>query len=265
MKKLFVALFTLLLSAPTVFAQFNPIPGNLPGIDVLLQECYQNYSELIKSNVNEIQNKNNFQISTQTVNGEYTTIEQNDSDIYSSERDIGVKNSAPETKTTDSYVEVKISVPEDYIVNKYISFNYNGKETKAYIPFLSENSILLFANEEDISFKLDYDIDLAEVPVIEEGVYIPQEGYLKQALTFTIKYSPKYFTFKRVSKNYNFFKKVEFKYKGKDVILNTKIYPVLIITTPQGKDMTYVLEPNSNFENIYNDFEFVRKGHKFTR
>ncbi len=162
-----------------------------------------------------------------------------------------------ETSITDSYVEIKISVPEGYKINKYImvDFTYDANEPYFYFPFVSNRSILLRSNGKDVSFKLDYDVEFKDKESITD---IPME-YIDQALDFTIRFSPKYFSFNKAD-NYNAEKQVNVQYKGKTVTLNVETYPVLIITTPSGVNMSYVLEPN--WQNIYNDFKFVREGHK---
>ena len=95
-------------------------------------------------------------------------------------------------------------------------------------------------------------MELADAKDIEE---VPTE-YIDQALNMTIRYSPKYFTLKR-DDSHKPAKQVQVKYNGKEITLNVEVYPFLIITTPEGKDMVYVLEPNwENWQNLYNDFKF---------
>ena len=253
MKKLFAALFTFMFFCPILSAQ-NFIRGPLPGGESLFKEYYQKCSKMVDDSIKENQQNNKkVKFSQKIILAAHATIEQNQIDVYPSDYEgVEVVVPEPESKISGVYEEATFSVPAGYTINKYIKFD-NGN--KPYLPFVSENSILVFANREDISFKLDYDISIKE-----DDTSNITEGYLYNALDFTIRYSPKYFALVPVSDNYNPSQTVEFEYNGKTVVLDTEIYPVLIITTPEGKNTSYILRPY--FEKIYADFEFVRKGHK---
>ena len=83
---------------------------------------------------------------------------------------------------------------------------------------------------------------------------------MTKALTLKIRFSPKYFTWKRVGNNYDPTRTKDITYNGKKITLRTRVISVLTITTPKGEIMEYVLEPN--FQEIYNDFKFVRDGYR---
>ncbi len=235
MKKIIVSLvFTICLS-PLGFAQTYP----LPGIEVLFKE----YSKEIKN----IQ-KSDFHVSTQLVEGEFYTEQQMPPEY------VGNAKQNLEKRKTNSYVEAIISVPEGYSINKNITHD-------GYLSFPSERSILLFATDKeyndvsDISFNLDYDITFKNPSEISYD----ENGYMTKALTLKIRFSPKYFTWKRINENYDPERTTDIKYNGKKVTLRTRVLPVLTITTPNGKTLEYILEPN--FQEIYNDFKFVRNGY----
>ena len=248
MKKLLFAFLSFMLLSPA-FAQFAPVTGPFPGLDVLFREYAKKYSKLIQNK----QDENGVNISTTTIKGEYYTEEQTAIDNAILELTEYGKVILPkeEKQVTNSYNEITVMIPEGYTINKYID-PANAEEK---LVFLQERSILIYNNKKETTFKLDYDIDFEN----EEKV-LGDEGYLYDALTLKIRYSPKYFSFKRVFSDYNPAKTVQVEYNGKPVTLNVEVFPVLTITTPKGSDMQYVLEPN--FQSIYNDFEFVRKGHK---
>lgn len=248
MKKLFVAFFAFMLFSPAIFAQLNPVQGPLPGPDLLL-EYLKKYSKVLEPSME----KDMVKFSSETVEAEYTTEEQTaiDNAILRTIEYGRVILPEEEKQKTDSYREVTVTVPNGYTINKYIA----PEETKEKLVFLVDRSILVYINAREATFKLDYDITFEN----EEEV-LGEEGYFYNALTFKIKYAPKYFTFRKISDKYNPAKTVQVEYKGQIIDLNTEVYPVLTITTPHGYDMQYVLEPN--YQNIYNDFEFVRKGHK---
>ena len=241
MNKLFLLVLFYLFVAPILVAQ------TLPGPEVLFE-----YSRLISEQVSEKRVK----FDLKTVKDIYTTREQNELEMAEVE-EAALYGQEPvflpeETQLTDTYNEVTISIPDGYSINKYIvidSFDQN-----LYFPFTNDRSILIRSNDKDISFKLDYDLKLASNYDVNE---IPTE-YINQGLIMTIRYSPKYFTLKR-DYEHQYQKQVKVQYKGKEINLNTEVYPILLITTPKGKDMVYVLEPN--FQNLYNDFKFVREGH----
>ncbi len=212
-----------------------------------IESVYKEYmSNLIKG---EVKGKLNF--SVHVVNDKYVTSEQQAAAIEELEAASMFEKEAvfpkEETSVTDSYVEVKISVPEGYKINKYImlDFNYDGNDPYFYFPFVSNRSILLRNNGEDISFKLDYNVEFKDKESITE---MPME-YIDQALYLTIRYSPKYFRFIR-NDNYTTEKQIKVQYEGKTITLNVETYPVLVITSPDGKNMYYILEPN--WQNIYN-------------
>lgn len=246
MKKLFLVFVGFMLFSPTVFAQLAP----LPGMEALIKEYLPKYSKILQPSLE----KSMVKFATKTVEGKYVTEEQTAIDNAILELTEYGKVVLPEEEkqTTNDYKEITISVPEDYTINKYI----DPDNEKEQLLFLTERSVLLNINDKETNFKLDYAIILNN----EEEITDELEGYLYNALTLKIKYAPKYFTFKRVYRDYNPLKTVQVEYKGETITLNTTVYPVLTITTPRGYDMQYILEPN--FQNIYNDFEFVRKGHK---
>ncbi len=248
MKRLFTFVLLSLFVTPGVIAQ-----SQLPGPEVLFKEYLQRYSKVIsKSELGK-----GVLVLSKTTNGKYTTKEQNEMEMSEVEEAAFYGNepilSPAETRVTDTYNEAVISIPKGYRINKYIVIE--SPYANLYFPFLSARSILLTNKGEDISFQLDYDLELADAKDIEE---VPTE-YIDQALKMTIRYSPKYFTLKR-DYSQNPARQVKVKYEGKDITLNVEVYPFLIITTPDGKDMVYVLEPN--WQNLYNDFKFVREGHK---
>ncbi len=243
MKKIFLVLVCILFLGQIGNAQF------LQNIESIYKEYISN---LIKGEV-----KGKLKVSLNIVNDKYITSKQQSETIEELEENsmFGKEAVLPnkETSVTDKYMEVKISIPKGYKINKYImmDFNYDNNDTYFYFPFRSDRTIVLRNNGKDVSFKLDYDVTFKDKTIITE---IPME-YIDQALNLTIRFSPKYFKFQR-NDNYNVKREVNLQYEGKTITLNVEVYPVLTITTPRGVNMSYVLEPN--WQNIYNDFKFVR-------
>lgn len=251
MRKLFIAFFGIMIISPTLFAQW--IQGPLPGLDALIQSYKQEYSALLQ----KPGAKDFIKLSSQTLQGEYYTVEQ------LLPGDIGAQEdmyAGKEKRVTNTYNEVTIHVPEGYQVNKLIKMDYG----EPCFFFLRDRSIELYtvnAKENDsaeISFKLDYDIIFDNT----DDITCFTDDFSGRAMTLKIRYSPKYFDFKEIKVNeYNYALEKEIKYKGKKIELKTHVSPVLIITTPSGHKIGYLLEPN--FENIYKDFKFVREGYKY--
>ena len=245
MKRLFAFILCTLFITPGLFAQ------TFPGPELFFGD-YSEYLRLISGQVK----KDGVHFSFKKINKEYPTTEQNEMEmlelgeaaLYGQEPIF----QAEETHVTDSYNEVTIQIPEGYSINKYIVID--SPYPDLHFP-VSGRTIMLTINGKDASFKLDWDVKLTDADNIKE---IPTE-YINQALTLTLRYSPKYFSLRRDYNN-NLAREVKVKHEGEDITLNAEVYPFLIITTPKGTNMSYVLEPN--FQNLYNDFKFVREGHK---
>ena len=247
MKKLLVTLIFTFFLYPLVSAQFiSPLPGP--------EALFQEYLQMISKAVKNQQQEDSFSFTQKTIEGEYYT-EQQLQPGYEEFKEEDLPKL--EKRKTDTYEEITINVPSGYSINKEV-------DAEGYISFLSQRSSILYAtnksyeDESDISFKLDYDIIFKhpeEIPYTE--YYSVKAG---KPLTLKIRYSSKYFTWKKADNNYDFSRTTEITYKEKKVTLRTHVVPVLRVTTPSGNTIKYILEPN--FQNIYNDFKFVRDGYK---
>ena len=261
MKKLFLAFLGLMFFSPELFAQCGALfnhsnIGPLPGPEVIFQPLYQEYKDSLEKQVE----RNLIKISTATIEGEYYTEEQTYAVDLPSEN---MKVRPAERHKTNTYTEVTISVPEGYTISKYIEFDSITNE--AYFPGLQSKSIMLYTqrkqnvdgkveyeDNEEVFFKLDYDFAFDHPEEIQED-----GGYFTNAATLKIRYAPKYFTWQMTNNDYNTLKAVKVNYKGKEIKFKARVYFVLVITTPSGHHIPFVLVPN--FQEIYNDFKFVRE------
>ena len=245
MRKIIAGLIFTFCLCPLGFAQYYP----LPGVEALFKEYSQTYSKMLKNSIKE---EHKVAFASKIVEGKYYT-EQQMPPEYAEFDESAMQNL--EKYQTNSYKELTISVPEGYSINKNIT--YEGD-----ISFLPQRSILLFATDKEfndvseISFNLDYDITFKN----PSEVTYKDNGRMTKALTLKIRFSPKYFTWKRVGNNYDPTRTKDITYNGKKITLRTRVISVLTITTPKGEIMEYVLEPN--FQEIYNDFKFVRDGYR---
>ena len=243
MKKYLAVLLAVALFSPALFAE---------DLSFDVKEVAQEYSEIFK----DFQVGNHLLVFPHTEYGEYFTEQQ----VAPEDPEFVPNLPGLERHRTENYKEILISVPRGYIVDKHIALDTTVNEP--YLPFLSERSILMYTSDNshndknDISFKLDYDITLSKKVSYEANGYVTKG----QPMALRIRFSSKYFTWKSVSKNYNPFIVSRVKYGRKTITLKAKVYEVLRIITPSGRVIRYVLEPN--FQNIYNDFEFVRNSFK---
>ena len=253
MKKLIIAFVGFMLFSPSLFAQWDI--GPFPGLEALFYPLYQEQKERVEM-ITEIEAVN---ISSQTIHGNYYTEQQmapEDLELPEADRPKSEKH------VTDTYTEVSVIVPEGYSINKYMTFDYDSDQVR--FPFLPSSSVLMYTTffnsatgkyEEfrDISFKLDYDVTLENS---EDAMYM-EDGYWNNALTLKIRYANKYFDFEKVYENYTPLTTEEITYNGKKITLNAHVHYVLVITTPSGYHIRYILKPN--LQSIYSDFKFVRR------
>ena len=171
------------------------------------------------------------------------------------------ESNPPEARTTAEYKKAFIYVPKGSKIVDYVFFNNEGK-----LVFPSSKAIELNVNGREVKFQLDYAINFARS---EDRQYFKDNYYdfdfqdLSKPVVIRITYSPKYFTLHQYEAPYsghNVFNITDD--KGKNISLETVTHPIFQVQNQEGKITYLVLDPNSDFKNIYEDFKFVRGGNK---
>lgn len=251
MKKILITLIFTFSLCPLGFAQYDIPP--LPGVEVLAREIFKQIPQPKTQPKPYVVQKNIEETYKTTVQTKLPMTEAEYIKLYN-RRPI-VRN--PETKKTDNYKQATINIPYNYVV-----YDLDADVNKKGVPYLrlSNNMILVTINGEDLSFKLDYEIHFAKQSDEEEFLKTGcNYNFANKPLKVIINYAPKYFTLKKVN-NYETNQTVPVVYKDKNIILNTVTLPVLYLEDKKGDNLEFVLEPN--FQNLYNDFKFIREGHK---
>jgi hypothetical protein len=187
--------------------------------------------------------------------GKYTTSEfihpaLHEDPEYMQEIGFDAKDPAPETKTTNGYVEATIRIPAG--VQFWPETNNEG-----YFPIGTSNAIFVIINDIPSLFKLDYNIKL-ESPALQNKVQTQEidefttneYASTANAKLITIKYSPRYFT---LVKNYSTPENVP-----NSLNKSVATIPVVVAQSKGCKEVAFYLVPN--VDNILNDFKFVKDG-----
>ncbi len=245
MRKLLFSFLLLGMSIP-LFAQTSPA---LPGIEVLLQEVLKLITPEVKN-----QKVEGIDVKESYFDEDYTTKE-----YLVLEWDGGRDEDMPisEERTTKGYNELTLTIPAGYRIVG--GLHYDVSAGGLYYNFGQMSTMI---NEDGmIEFQLDYDVEFANPEYqtyFEQNVHRIDPNKVAEPIKVTIRYSPKYFTLKIQDKeSYAKSENVEVTYKGKKISFDAITYAALVVTDKKDKIVYYTLEPN--FQNIYNDFKFVRK------
>ncbi|MCR5504962.1 MAG: hypothetical protein K6E94_05380 [Elusimicrobiaceae bacterium] len=264
MKKIIISLFCFMFFTPAIYAQnWHGVLSSIQSFDKSASILFQNYINETKNLITYPFKNKEISFTERTLKGKYLTYEGEPMIYIEIETDdIEVIYPKRESRETDVYNVVDIYVPKGYDLHK--SFELYRKDNKYKLGFanISNNSIMFFKGDEDLFFKLDYEINLLNQDEMDD-YYIGRKALDEDNMGdmyITIKYAPKYFTFKQVDNSYEQEKTVQVNYQGETINLETRIVPIFWISSPSGESIRYVLEPD--YQNIYNDFKFVREGHE---
>lgn len=188
---------------------------------------------------------------------QYTSTKQYSTKQYIPfEMDEGYQESpTPEEKITNGSVAASITIPPGAKIQDYILTDTYGQ-----LRFLNSKSIFLMINGKEVRFELDYTIKFTDKKYqkyFEENFYDIDLQSVSQPMTIIIRYSPRYFILKSYKNSYPKDSTSNIKYKGKNISLKTQTYHVLGVEKKNGETEYFVLKPN--WQNIYNDFKFVRE------
>lgn len=241
MKKYLAVLLGVLIFSPALFAEITSFN---------VKDVVKDYSTLIPNLVKE-NGIVPIYVKKSSSNQNYITKQYIPYELD----EINEESETPESKITNGYEKVSITVPVGYKIQDYILTNTYGQ-----LSFPNSKSILLLVNGKEVRFQLDYTIKFTDKKYqkyFEENFYDVDLEKVSQPMTITIKYSPRYFTLKSYKKSYSGTKTLNITYEGKNIALNTRVYHFMEIDNKHGKPTYFVLEPN--YQNIYNDFKFVRE------
>lgn len=251
MKKIFTLLFMIFCLSVLGFTQ-SRFP--LPGPEVLVQEMLKLIPQPKITNTIYFFEKD--------VEGSFSTQEENRLFMTEDEylKFYGRKPilEAPETKTTTHYKQAIINIPADCALYD-VTVGINKKTGEPYL-YLFKDTISMEINNKELSFKLDYEINLTNEADKKEFLKLGKNFSLyNKPLKISINYDQNYFTLEQV-KDYDTEKQVNVIFNNQEITLNTITKPILYLEDKERNIIEFVLVPN--FQNLYQDFTFVREGHK---
>lgn len=172
-----------------------------------------------------------------------------------------------EVKTTKGYIEETFSIPASCTIAPYITTTYDPSTGKHIPYFLGQDKYIIFIhiNNDTRHFNLDWEVTLKDESLLndpDEKTPDIRDIFNKSDKKIIVRYSPNYFTLVQSHKNAN--KNVALQdntYPVKNNYgLKVEVAPIFYTKTNYGEETFYYLVPN--FDNIYNDFKFVRNGHR---
>ena len=276
MKKMFTLMFMIATMCP-LFAETVALDTELN-----IKEAIKEYKlQILNTSTG---NEDEIGIRTEDfLTKKYTTVECNDYLIVGGSPNY--PNREEEKSVTTGYTKVRVDIPNSYTYNdndSYETFSvYGGNNAGIYFGQGHDKINIKIKKKgtigglKDISFKLDYDIHLCDRSNEKERLNSEFNDVIEnECLSFTFKYSPRYFKFRSLSESeYNKYlkdiKEINIQYMDTEVTLEANVGYIFSVTSPRslfhlkGVTSYFVLEPN--FENLYADFVYVRQGYHTTK